>query len=609
MPLPPRFWITILAITVCLLSARPAIAQDQSKLNATLDKIVNIKVEILRCEFRKKKDDEQLDDELRKKWENEYIQREGEYAKTLKKQLKFKYDDESQVATALNRLGAIDVAILALAGILCLLSCFLARNERRLSRRRQARSHLPGGMPEAILMGIALISFGGCNDHRSDPLEIKDSNPSDLKVLEEELREKQKKSNGLYVFDHVEGAERLKNETKILKSQIQAIESRRQADESQQKNLLIFRFVTAAILGALVVAPYWWAIRQSSREASTIARQCPRCGEYGQLRVMRTREGQFPGYKERTYLECSNCVFRVSEAHGKAIRHESVARLCIPTVGIVDSGKTMLLTQCYHLVLEGKTQINEKVCLRSEPSLGSETDDKFRMYIKGLYDKYARPDPTSPEFPDPLLIYASDMDSRGTNRLLLHMFDFAGEVLGNSPKAKSLRKRASRMDGFIMTLDPSIPFEEQFKQLKLFYEEVAAARQVPFGTPIPVPVAVCITKMDLLLKRDELKEDVRQLDEVFRPGPDQPVTLALLSARSRLLEGMLPELFTGVSIRRKIEQYFGTQMLFFPTCAMNLDIEEMEWAEDAPRIPDPYGVVEPILWLMHMSGYCVFDER
>jgi hypothetical protein len=125
-------------------------------------------------------------------------------------------------------------------------------------------------------------------------------------------------------------------------------------------------------------------------------------------------------------------------------------------------------------------------------------------------------------------------------------------------------------------------------------------------------VAICISKFDLLETENpiggECLPEILKLDGPLKPIGDEPVTLSMLKARSEVVEEMLPRIFPGVNIRRLVEEYFGTQMLFFPMSSVNLNIDEFGRVDPTSRNPVPYGVVEPILWLMHMHGYCVLDS-
>jgi hypothetical protein len=85
-----------------------------------------------------------------------------------------------------------------------------------------------------------------------------------------------------------------------------------------------------------------------------------------------------------------------------------------------------------------------------------------------------------------------------------------------------------------------------------------------------------------------------------------------LRRRSRLVRDKLDVLFPGWEVVRALEANFGGNYLFFPLTPAGLDDETLL---DLPAGPDslrgrelvPFGVVEPVLWLLHAHGYRVFD--
>jgi hypothetical protein len=127
---------------------------------------------------------------------------------------------------------------------------------------------------------------------------------------------------------------------------------------------------------------------------------------------------------------------------------------------------------------------------------------------------------------------------------------------------------------------------------------------------IPVPVAVCIPKFDLLLSDNPIGgqsvQYIRELMENLSPPPRQ-MTLEVLRERSELVEQMLPLMFPGADIRGIIEGYFGKQLLFFPMSSVSLFEHELGVRELERRTIAPFGVAEPMVWLLHMHGYQVFS--
>ena len=175
------------------------------------------------------------------------------------------------------------------------------------------------------------------------------------------------------------------------------------------------------------------------------------------------------------------------------------------------------------------------------------------------------------------------------------------------------------MDGFLLFLDPTqlygddgrMTIKEQLDRLGKFLNEIRLERDIAPGGVIPAPVAVCISKLDLLVARSPIGGQavhfLRHLTTKLNPGP-KVTTPALLAERSELVEQMLPLLFPGLDVRAIVEGYFGKQMMFFPMTSVNLIESELGVADLSKRsVITPFGGAEPIVWLLHMQGYEMFS--
>ena len=195
---------------------------------------------------------------------------------------------------------------------------------------------------------------------------------------------------------------------------------------------------------------------------------------------------------------------------------------------------------------------------------------------------------------------------------------YSGELLNDKIDMSELRKNAVRMDGFMLFLDPTqlyggdgkVTLKAQLGKLKEFLTDMRDERGVAVGTVIPVPVAVCIPKFDMLLTENPIGGQAvhftRHMMERMNPEPKE-TTLDTPAARSELVEQMLPLMFPGVDIRNIVEGFFGKQVMFFPMSSVNLIESELGVADLSKRSAIlPFGVAEPIIWLLHMHGYQVF---
>ena len=543
------------------------------------------------------------------------------------------------------RLNRFDFAVFAWIVVAFGLSSVLAVHELRRSLRRSTRARLPGGI--AALFVVGLLGLSGCrgsDSHSSEPdrkaaenelarlnaeaAELKEqldlrhtvrinawakllgdgTKLEALQKLDSDLLERVRSSAEEAVLEDL-FAERIAKIAGLAEEQTKLIDMTHAA-EWWLMAFAAVKVAGAVILGLLAMAPYRLARRRVAAERKADSQTCPRCLAVGKLSVQKVSRTSGE-YTESTYLECKACTYRIARSH------QHVARLCFPTVGIRAGGKTHMLTTAYAAIQNRMTP--SPAAVQTAPSV---MDERFRQYIELVLRHRGETGATVHDtgFLEPLLIHARDTDRWGPNGVLVNLFDYSGELVEETPLSQELRPRAMLMDGFMMIFDPTqiygesgVTLEDQIRALANFYQQMAEARGLPPGTMIPNPVAICITKFDLLESQNPIGGQclpfIQQLDGPLKPEPKQPVTLATLKARSDLVEQMLPLLFPGVDLGRLVREYFGTQMLFFPMSSVNLNADEFGRIDTSSRNPAPYGVVEPILWLMHMHGYCVLDKQ
>jgi hypothetical protein len=149
--------------------------------------------------------------------------------------------------------------------------------------------------------------------------------------------------------------------------------------------------------------------------------------------------------------------------------------------------------------------------------------------------------------------------------------------------------------------------DAQIQALAAFHEEMREMRGLDVGTVIRVPVAVCISKLDLLTRYSPLSGGARKWLRSVRTSLARPVTLAEIRHRSELCEQVLPLLFPGWKLVRALEDNFGASFMFFPMTPVGLEEDELGVEDLAQRTFAPVGILEPILWLLYMHGFCVFQ--
>jgi len=376
------------------------------------------------------------------------------------------------------------------------------------------------------------------------------------------------------------------------------------------------RVLAAALLIWLAITPIRLARKAIARDRKQDNNTCPCCAQVGKLSARKSSGDERSTLKQPRIVECRVCGNQFPE------QFRDEPRLCFPTIGIRASGKTHMLATAYHLVKTGRTQTNAS--LLPMPSLA---DAQFDVYINLILRARATAGETIygtgddlQSLPRPIVLHLNDIDPNGRNGVMVNLFDYAGELMEKQVDTDLLRRRACLTDGFLLVLDPTqlygenggVYLEDQINEFTRFYQDSAQARKLKPGVPVPIPVAVCITKFDLLPTENPIGGPavayIRHL--VNELNPNRPMTLELLKQRSQLIEELMPAMLpgTGESLPARLREQFGERVLYFPVSSVNLNPAELHNPERKDRTPAPFGVLEPILWLLHMHGYCVFDD-
>ncbi|HEV3439065.1 MAG TPA: hypothetical protein VG122_16985 [Gemmata sp.] len=422
----------------------------------------------------------------------------------------------------------------------------------------------------------------------------------------------------LIVKDTEDQRNKLSDERSKLNELVEGAKWRSIAFASVRIGIVVFLF-------GITIAPFWTARRARRAAIRLASRTCPRCFRRDTLKVEKTgasseTKSRYRGAKakakeepaheenEDTEVRCTKCGLRMRRSYLK------VPRLCFPTVGVRSSGKTHMLVTAYDRIR--KRTAPTTAVVQPAPS-GSDIDKRFDRLIDEILHRRGEAGATDLVLPDPILVHLKDQDPAGGNPALINLFDYSGELINPDVDVNQLKATAVRMDGFMLFLDPTqlygdganVTLDEQLGMLDQFLAHMRKERKVPVGGSIPVPVAVCIPKFDLLVTENPIGGQsipfIRHLLEHLNPSPRE-MTLDTIQARSDLVEEMLPLLFTGADVRRIVEGYFGKQVMFFPMSSVGLFEHELGIKDLSRRTIAPFGVAEPLVWLLHMYGYEVF---
>jgi hypothetical protein len=298
---------------------------------------------------------------------------------------------------------------------------------------------------------------------------------------------------------------------------------------------------------------------------------------------------------------CSHCEYEIRENY---IRQH---RLCFPTVGIRASGKTHWLAMLYEQIKNANIPVASSI--RKIPS---REDAAFDQLVRDLYYSGQGPAASVLGLPYPLTFHVHDADPLGANSSMVNLFDFSGELRHLTIDQSDIRRRALRCEGFTLFLDPTqvsqgsaATIEDQVETLAKFSEEMHAIRGVPSEEPIDLPIAICVSKIDLLASQSSMSTQAIELIAELRRSLTRKVDRTLIHERSQLCARAIPLMFPGWNVERMLRENFGGRYMFFPMSSVGLD--DYDPGEDlSQRLITPFGMIEPLLWLLHMHGYCVF---
>lgn len=384
------------------------------------------------------------------------------------------------------------------------------------------------------------------------------------------------------------------------------------------------RLIVCSISTLLCVLPLLVIRLRSSGKRRAEAAQCPRCLASKNETKKSPALAEVPGTGDQevgntTFMECSVCRYQFRR------RHRSKVRLCFPTVGNIESGKTHWLTTIYDKVRSKRVSGRAKIT--NSPSINGES--RFDALVTSILYRHNNPSPTrrggsEPAYlPEPLVFHVEDADVWGRKASLVNLFDFGGELMDQSIYDDRFRQRAQMMDGFVFFLDPTqvtphtqsssgdgesrerATVEIQSRALEKFTEELRDLRDLDEKLPIPVPVAVCISKIDLLITDNPLGGDSLQFIRKLRETEGDDCSLSMIRLRSQLCEELVQEMFAGWDVCKALRDSFGNRFMFFPLSSVNINEKELGQKKLELRKPAPFGVLEPLLWLIHMHGYSV----
>ncbi len=345
--------------------------------------------------------------------------------------------------------------------------------------------------------------------------------------------------------------------------------------------------------------------RRIAKHRRKLANTCPQCLTIGQFETSDTKTGAVvcrSNFAESN--ELLECGFEIPGVYFR------LPKLCFPTLGLPGSGKTHWLAMAFRDLSLGNYPKGiqfEKVKARGT----DEIEEISRNIIRSRLETSATQMDLE-RIKDPVVFNFSDRDRFGKSNLLVNIFDYSGEVTYGSASDLNqvIRQRALDADGYFFFVDPTRDSDEQTEAISQFRQDVRQLKNVTSGSALRVPVALCISKIDLLHKAQVSlgNQMIRQFyKDLAAIDADLPkFTLRNIQAKSDLMKEVRELVWPNWQIENELNTLFGSRVMYFPLTPVG--IEEGNNLSFKERTIESYGVVEPILWLLQMNGYEVLGK-
>ena len=353
----------------------------------------------------------------------------------------------------------------------------------------------------------------------------------------------------------------------------------------------------AAPLASLAFLGFLWAGERRRRRID--ADTCARCLTVGSFEVEEAPDDAGRLRCNAIWSAGEPCGFRFSEQ----IRNRP--RLCFPTMGITQAGKTYWMA-----ALVGELKHAGDQAVRFE-----EVETQGLLHVRKILEQIRAGFGYQHSFavlPDPVIYDFADADFPAWSEALLNLFDYAGEVAQSLDPGHPLRRRMMQGDGYFAFLDPTNDPELQQEIYQGIYRDHWNAGRVSHGHPVDIPAAICVTKIDALRHNldgakheaavTKFYEGLRKIEADRRGGE---ITLALIKARSRVTARFLRELWPHIDVEERFRRLFGRRYRFFPMTPYGLERRD-DTPVTAGATAEPFGVREPLIWMLHVNGFRVF---
>ncbi|MFO0901526.1 MAG: hypothetical protein U0939_00920 [Pirellulales bacterium] len=394
------------------------------------------------------------------------------------------------------------------------------------------------------------------------------------------------------------------DEEQLKKLQDEAAANQAQIAEFQRSK----RWIRAGMGGGMLTIVGGTALvflRGIRRRRKLTENTCPMCMAVGKLEPV--TEGAGAGQMVRCGNVLSDNPYEECHFTFHSV-YRDMTKMCFPTLGHPSSGKTHWLAMTYRELNQTSLPGVQFDKVRSESS-----EDMDRIVDDLINARLSTMATQVDSLPRPLLFNFRDHDRYGQSNGLVSIFDYSGEVLQRMTLNDPQRRRALDADGYLFFLDPTQRSEEQVKELLDFREDVRVLRNVRSGQALRAPVALCVSKIDLLVNQDysdagasgPIGRFYQELEEIDPTGTG--MSLEIMERRSEAIARLRDTIWPGWQVEKQIHELFGGRCLFFPLTPVGLT--ELGVEDLGQRTIQPFGILDPLMWLLHMNGYKVLGSR
>lgn len=405
----------------------------------------------------------------------------------------------------------------------------------------------------------------------------------------------------------------IQGQMEVDRKNLQAINGKLASISGETLQYLRWKHLLRFLLGMgltgmtfLGIAYYWSEVQ---RRRSAIANRCPHCLAEGVLTPCDEHGNVAETELPLDFVVCKKVISEVPyEECGYRFERilRSRTKLSFPTLGIPQVGKTHWLTMLYWEVLKGYYPHLGISCIPS-----SVTQEMDRRVDEIMNVRVGTAATQRDRIPLPLVLKYRDKDRLGRTELLANIFDYSGEITTDTPLDDYRRQRALLSDGFFFFLDPTYPWRPQAEALRRFRKDLRELKRLDSKESLHLPIAICLTKIDLLPLVDALGDSEAEAMKFYEElGRIDPTGMALnkriIEERSEVTDALRKKIWPDWDVEKQVNDLFGGRHMFFPLTPVGLD--GAGEADLRLRTIAPFGLIEPLAWLLEMSGFPTLDK-